>query len=127
MKRDIETCSAGMARTCLPSITLAHPHRARFAVAVGLASAWMALVAPSALAGQGSPAASEAPSGRQSSPKAERHVELRRVLSASPEVGAGHDNRRKLSAQERNDLRESMRGVYDKRESRQERSVKPRP
>lgn len=125
MKRDNTTSQAVSVLAGFSCTLFAHSLRTRSAMAVGLTSACMAMGSSLAWAGQSSPAASNTPAGIQ--PTAERHVELRKVLSAPQDVGAGRDNRRKMSPAERNVLRESMRGVYEGGEPGAERSYKTRP
>lgn len=127
MKRETKTRQVELEGTHSSSVRPVCSRRTRLAMTAGLAVAFLQLVVPSALAGGASPLVVVVDAADGKRPRTERHVELRKVLSAPRESGAGGESRRKLSAEERNALRESMRGVYDRREPRDERGFKPRP
>ncbi|HRD33233.1 MAG TPA: hypothetical protein PLR02_03165 [Rhodocyclaceae bacterium] len=125
MKSESKTCRAGSEVADFPGVKPACAWRMRFVAVAGLVMAGAAMFPAPALAEAANPGVAEIVGNKR--PKAERHMELRKVLSAPQEVGTERDGRRKLSAEERNALRESMRGVYDGREPREERGFKPRP
>lgn len=125
MKRETKI-SQGRSERDHPSVVRrALKNGPRWVVAAGLVIVLVPLYATPAMAGGANALGPDAPEARR--PKAERHIELRKVLSAPREAGAGSDGRRKLSAEERTALRESMRGVYEPRESRDERGFNSRP
>lgn len=125
MKRDTQTLPGGSEFDRPANVRPVRNVRAWFALAAGLAIVVLPLAAGPATAGGASMTGPETPEAKR--PKAERHLELRRVLSAPREVGVGSDNRRKLSSEERKALRESMRGAYDPRDPRDERGLNSRP
>lgn len=125
MKRETQTLPGGSKFDRPAIVRPVRNARAWFALAVGLAIVVLPLAVAPAAAGGASMTGPETPDAKR--PKAERHLELRRVLSAPREAGAGSDNRRKLSSEERKALRESMRGAYDPRDPRDERGFNSRP
>lgn len=125
MKRETQTLPGGSEFDHPANVRPVRNARTWLALAAGLAIVVSPLVAPPAMAGGISVAGQEAPEVKR--PKTERHIELRKVLSAPREVGTGSDNRRKLSSDERKALRESMRGAYDPRDQRDERGFNSRP
>jgi len=106
MKSESKTCRAGSEVADFPGVKPACAWRMRFVAVAGLVMAGAAMFPAPALAEAANPGVAEIVGNKR--PKAERHMELRKVLSAPQEVGTERDGRRKLSAEERNALRESM-------------------